>query len=63
MTIKSSDHTGSNSDSTKAIITANEARKILGRDAKHLSNEDLDKIIFSLSKVANGLLDNIGSKK
>lgn len=45
--------------SEKPIITTGEARKILGKEYKELSDEHLMGVIVSLSKIANYFLDKI----
>ena len=45
--------------SKKPIITTGEARKILGKEYKELSDEHLMGVIVSLSKIANYFLDRI----
>lgn len=46
------------------IISVNEARKILGKQSKAISDDDLMLVISRMRKVADGMLTNvIGSKK
>jgi hypothetical protein len=44
------------------IISIKEARKVLGKDAESLSDDDLIKVIVSFSKISNGIFDAICSK-
>lgn len=45
--------------SEKPIISVNEARKILGKEYENLSDDSLQRVIVSLHKIANSLLDSI----
>ncbi len=45
--------------SDKPIISVNEARKILGKEYENLSDDSLQRVIVSLHKIANSLLDSI----
>lgn len=42
--------------SDKPIITIKEARKILGKEYKNVSDDNLSGVIYSLYKIANYLL-------
>lgn len=43
----------------KPIISIKEARKILGKEYDSLSDDGLQRVIMSLHKIANNLLDSI----
>lgn len=43
------------------IITVKEARKLLGKDAKSLSDTQIQEIVITLQVMARKYLDNSGS--
>jgi hypothetical protein len=46
------------------IISVNEARKVLGKQAKSVSDDDLMLVVYHMRKIAESMLTNvIGSKK
>lgn len=47
----------------RAIITVKEARKLLGKDAESLSDDQVQEIIVALKVLANRYLGNTGSRK
>jgi len=51
-----------NSTLSKPIITVKEARKILGADARNLSDDQIEVQIALLSSLAHNFLQNLGSK-
>lgn len=40
------------------IISVKEARKVLGRDAELLSDDDVIKLVSSFTRIANGFLQS-----
>lgn len=44
---------------SKPIISAKEARKLLGKDAIDMSDASIMGVVSSLSKIANHLLDSV----
>jgi hypothetical protein len=45
--------------SEKPIISVGEVRKILGKEYRSMSNDNLMGVIISLTKIANYLLDKV----
>lgn len=45
--------------SEKPIISAGEARKILGKEYRDMTDDNLMGVIISLTKIANYLLDKV----
>lgn len=47
---------------SKQIISVKEARKLLGKDAKHMSDDHIEDMISLLSSIADNFLQENGSK-
>lgn len=54
--ININDHKGLFELSSSPIISIKEARKVLGKDVRSLSDKEVEQVINSFSRLANGLI-------